>query len=80
MPIDPIREPLRIGYRGQASTIQPSGHDFPRLCGQIKGPQDEAPRLAPTQRLDLELEIGVFIGQPAPCTGTVLPALAHCTG
>ena len=32
--------------------------------GQIKHVTDEAPRLAPTERLDYELELGVFIGQP----------------
>ncbi|HTN48537.1 MAG TPA: fumarylacetoacetase [Burkholderiaceae bacterium] len=55
-----------IGYHGRASTIQASGHAFPRPHGQLKGPGDEVPRLAPTRRLDFELEIGVFIGRPNP--------------
>lgn len=53
-----------IGYHGRASTINASGHAFPRPRGQVKGPNDEVPRLAPTQRLDFELELGVFIGRP----------------
>ena len=55
---------MPIGYHGRASTIQPSGHAFARPCGQLKGPNDETPRLAPTQRLDMELEMGIFIGGP----------------
>ena len=39
------------------------GHQFKRPSGQIKSPDSEAPHLAPTQRLDLELEIGIIIGQ-----------------
>jgi len=35
-----------------------------RPNGQIKGPQDERPRLGPSQRLDIELEVGIFIGRP----------------
>lgn len=63
-PLLPNYKWVPIGYHGRASTIQPSGHDFCRPHGQIKGPQDEAPRLAPTQRLDFELELGVIIGRP----------------
>ena len=52
-----------IGYHGRASTIIASGQPFVRPLGQIKGPGDEPPRLAPCQRLDLELELGIVIGQ-----------------
>ncbi|WP_119157173.1 fumarylacetoacetase [Caldimonas tepidiphila] len=62
-PLLPNYKWVPIGYHGRASTIQPNGVDFHRPCGQVKGPQDEAPRLAPSQRLDLELELGIFIGQ-----------------
>jgi fumarylacetoacetase len=40
----------------------PSGQPFRRPQGQLKA-ADAAPRLAPTQRLDFELELGLFIGQ-----------------
>jgi fumarylacetoacetase len=65
-PLLPNYKWVPIGYHGRASTLQPSGHAFPRPCGQLKGPDDAAPRLAPTQRLDLELELGIFIGRPNP--------------
>ena len=65
-PLLPNYKWVPIGYHGRASTILPSGHAFPRPCGQLKGPDDAVPRLAPTQRLDLELELGIFIGRPNP--------------
>ncbi|HSV58229.1 MAG TPA: fumarylacetoacetase [Variovorax sp.] len=63
-PLLPNYKWVPIGYHGRASTIHASGHSFARPCGQLKGPQDEVPRLAPTQRLDYELELGVFVGRP----------------
>jgi fumarylacetoacetase len=63
-PLLPNYKWVPIGYHGRASTVQASGHAFPRPRGQLKGPNDAAPRLAPTQRLDMELELGIFIGRP----------------
>ena len=63
-PLLPNYKWVPIGYHGRASTIRPSGHEFVRPMGQLMAPNDTAPRLAPTQRLDLELEVGVFIGRP----------------
>jgi fumarylacetoacetase len=51
-----------IGYHGRASSIVISGTPVRRPLGQLKGPDDAAPRLAPTQRLDHELELGFLIG------------------
>ena len=62
-PLLPNYKWVPIGYHGRASTVNVSGHAFARPCGQIKGPNDEQPRLAPTQRLDIELEMGIFIGR-----------------
>jgi fumarylacetoacetase len=63
-PLLPNYKWVPIGYHGRASTVNASGHAFVRPSGQIKGPQDELPRLAPSQRLDIELEVGIFIGRP----------------
>jgi fumarylacetoacetase len=63
-PLLPNYKSVPIGYHGRASTVHASGHAFPRPRGQLKGPNDAAPRLAPTQRLDMELELGIFIGRP----------------
>jgi fumarylacetoacetase len=62
-PLLPNYKWVPIGYHGRASTILPSGHAFRRPQGQLKGANDEAPRLAPTARLDFELELGLFIGR-----------------
>lgn len=52
-----------IGYHGRASTIVASGTALRRPHGQVKPSQDEPPVLAPSRRLDFELELGLFIGQ-----------------
>ncbi len=52
-----------IGYHGRASTIVVSGQPFRRPQGQLMAPDAAQPVLAPTKRLDFELELGVFIGK-----------------
>ncbi len=63
-PLLPNYKWVPIGYHGRASTVRPSGHGFVRPMGQLMAPGDTVPRLAATQRLDLELEVGIFIGRP----------------
>ncbi len=63
-PLLPNYKWVPIGYHGRASTIVVDGVDFHRPVGQLKGEADEAPRVAPTQRLDFELELGIVIGRP----------------
>jgi len=63
-PLLPNYKWVPIGYHGRASTVNVSGHAFPRPSGQIKGPQHDTPQLGPSQRLDIELELGIFIGRP----------------
>ena len=63
-PLLPNYKWVPIGYHGRASTISVSGRDFRRPAGQLKGAEFDVPVLAPTRRLDFELELGVFIGRP----------------
>lgn len=63
-PLLPNYKWVPIGYHGRASTLLPSGADFRRPRGQVKGPDAAQPVLAPTAKLDIELELGVFIGRP----------------
>ncbi len=56
---------MPIGYNGRASSVVVSGHDVRRPWGQIKGPEDTAPRFAPSARFDFELELGAIVGQPS---------------
>ncbi|MCU4653059.1 fumarylacetoacetase [Roseibacterium sp. SDUM158016] len=51
-----------IGYNGRASTVVVSGTEITRPLGQLKAPDDEAPRLGPSERLDFEVELGALVG------------------
>ncbi len=62
-PLLPNYKHVPIGYHGRASSIRPSGAPVRRPSGQRKAPDAEAPTFGPSQRLDLELELGVWIGQ-----------------
>lgn len=53
---------IPIGYNGRASSVVVSGTDIRRPWGQLKGPNDDAPRWGPSQRFDIELEMGALIG------------------
>ena len=55
---------IPIGYNGRASTVVVSGTEIHRPNGQLKGPQDDAPRLGPCAKLDIELELGAIVGTP----------------
>ncbi len=55
---------LPIGYNGRASTVVASGAPVVRPLGQLKGPNDPAPRFGPCEKLDIELELGAVVGQP----------------
>lgn len=57
---------IPIGYNGRASTVVVSGTGIHRPNGQLKGPQDDAPRMAPSAKLDIELELGAIVGTPNP--------------
>lgn len=62
-PLLPNYKWVPIGYHGRASSINVSGVDFPRPVGQTR-PLAEAttPAFGPSERLDYELELGIFIG------------------
>jgi fumarylacetoacetase len=61
-PLLPNYKWVPIAYHGRAGSIRVSGHEFRRPRGQVKPAGAEYPELAPTRRLDYELEVGVFIG------------------
>jgi fumarylacetoacetase len=61
-PLLPNYKWVPIGYHGRVSSIGVSGQSFARPRGQLKAPDAEAPVLAPSQRVDIELELGIFIG------------------
>ena len=61
-----------IGYHGRSSSIVPSNTPVRRPVGQVKGPDDAAPRTGPSRSLDYELEVGMFVGPGNPM-GTPIP-------
>src|ERR1019366_7196415 len=60
-PLLPNYKHIPIGYHGRASSIVASGQEIRRPCGQTRIAAAE-PFFGPSQSLDYELEVGVFIG------------------
>ncbi len=60
-PLLPNYKYVPIGYHGRSSSIVVSGTEIRRPCGQTK-PQGTEPHFGPSQSLDYELEMGIFIG------------------
>jgi fumarylacetoacetase len=56
---------IPIGYNGRASSVIVSGTPVTRPWGQLKGPNDANPRFAPSQRFDIEIELGAIVGIPS---------------
>ncbi|MBB3386200.1 MULTISPECIES: fumarylacetoacetase [unclassified Rhizobium] len=56
---------IPIGYNGRASSVVVSGTEVRRPWGQIKGPNDSEPKFAPSERFDIELELGAIVGLPS---------------
>src|SRR4051812_8118087 len=62
-PLQPNWRTLPVGYHGRAGTVVVSGTDVRRPRGQLK--RDPDPDYAPTERLDVELELGFVVGVPS---------------
>jgi fumarylacetoacetase len=63
-PLLPNYRHVPIGYHGRASSVILEGGAIRRPRGQVKTAEGEPPQYLPTRRLDYELEIGLWIGQP----------------
>lgn len=61
-PLLPNYKWMPIGYHGRSSSIGVSGQSFRRPVGQLAPRGALPPMIAPSARLDYELELGVFIG------------------
>ncbi|MGP3983957.1 fumarylacetoacetase [Streptomyces sp. KR80] len=64
-PLTPNWKHLPIGYHGRAGTVVVSGTPVVRPSGQRKAPADADPTFGPTQRLDIEAEVGFVVGTPS---------------
>jgi fumarylacetoacetase len=81
-PLLPNYKHVPIGYHGRSSSVRPSGAPVVRPTGQRKSPDGDVPVFGPSQRLDYELELGVWIG-PGNQLGSRIPiasASAHIVG
>ena len=73
-PLLPNYKWVPIGYHGRASSISASGLKFHRPHGQVMQDCGIAPQLQPTQRMDYELELAIWVangnalGEPIPIT------------
>ena len=61
-PLLPNYKWIPIGYHGRASSIGVSGQQFRRPVGQTLPPGATQPSFGPCKRLDIELELGIFVG------------------
>ncbi len=66
---------LPIGYHGRAGTVVVSGTPVVRPRGQLRPSPDQPPLFGPSQRLDIEAEVGFVVGAPS-ALGTPVPATA----
>ncbi|OCI90880.1 fumarylacetoacetase [Agrobacterium sp. 13-626] len=81
-PLLPNYKYVPIGYHGRASSVIPSGIPVRRPVGQTKPANMEVPTYGPSQRLDYELELGVWVG-PGNEMGTpigIAEAADHIAG
>jgi fumarylacetoacetase len=70
-PLLPNYKWVPIAYHGRASSIGISGAEICRPSGQVLLPGSQTPVVAPSSRLDYELELGVFIGEGNPLGSAV---------
>ncbi|WP_300682529.1 fumarylacetoacetate hydrolase family protein [Nocardioides sp.] len=61
-PLTPNWRHLPISYTGRAGSIVVSGTDVVRPCGQRLPAGATTPEVGPSQRLDLEAEVGFVVG------------------
>jgi fumarylacetoacetase len=62
-PLTPNYRWMPIAYHGRASSIGVSDQAFHRPLGQSMPAGADRPKFGPSERLDYELELGVFIGR-----------------
>ena len=77
-PLLPNWRHLPVGYHGRASSVVVSGTPVRRPRGQLPGAEPgAAPRFGPTERLDIELELGFLTGPGNPLGSAIATAQAR---
>ena len=62
-PLLPNYKWIPIGYHGRSSSIGISGQEVRRPVSQVMRPGGSEPVLAPSARMDYELEVGMYLGK-----------------
>jgi fumarylacetoacetase len=75
-PLLPNWRHMPVGYHGRSGTVVVSGTPIKRPAGQRHG--DDGPVFGPSERLDIELELGFVVG-PGTSLGEPVP-IAHAGG
>ncbi len=70
-PLMPNWRHLPVGYHGRTGTVVVSGTPIRRPVGQRRGA--DGPTWGPSERLDVELELGFVAGGPANALGEPIP-------
>ena len=81
-PLLPNYKHVPVAYHGRASSVCASGVPIRRPSGQFKLGNEAEPRFGPCRKLDIELELGVWIG-PGNALGEPIPiaqAAEHVVG
>ena len=81
-PLLPNYKWIPIGYHGRASSVRPPGGVVQRPSGQRKTADSDIPVFGPCERLDYELELGIWVGA-GNALGSTVPvrdAAAHIAG
>ena len=64
-PLAPNYQWIPVAYHGRSSSIIPSGENVKRPTGQTRASEGKPPYFQASRRLDYELELGIFIGEPS---------------
>ncbi|MGZ8156770.1 MAG: fumarylacetoacetase [Burkholderiales bacterium] len=81
-PLLPNYKYVPVAYHGRASSVIVAGTALRRPSGQRKAPEDAEPTFGPSRKLDMELELGVWVG-PGNTLGEPIPisrAAEHIVG
>jgi fumarylacetoacetase len=71
-PLNPNYKYVPVAYHSRASSVRPSNVPIRRPNGQRKAPDEAAPSFGPSQKLDYELELAVWVG-PGNNQGEPIP-------
>ena len=79
-PLTPNWRHMPLGYHGRAGTVVVSGTPVVRPHGQRREVPDAPPSFGPSQRLDIEAEVGFVVGVPTAGSARSLESFKSTIG